>query len=105
MGARGRTGTAKSILRPQQRVAFDYELPTVPETQSTLSARYTGKAGSRAALQGVEVAIGDGGVVTLRGTVESDDARKLAAILARLEPGVKTVQDELVVQPKTKESR
>jgi hypothetical protein len=104
-GARGRAGNAKSVLRPQQRVAFEYDVPTAVDTQAVLNSRFSGSTGSPAALQGVAVAVNDAGVVTLRGTVESEDARKLAAILARLEPGVKSVQDELVVQPKAKESR
>ena len=37
------------------------------------------------------------GQVTLRGKVPSESTRKLVAILVRLEPGVRKVQNELVV--------
>ena len=41
--------------------------------------------------------VGDNGVVTLRGNVPSEEAKRLAAALVRLEPGVRTVNNETVV--------
>lgn len=92
-----------STLRPQQRVAFDYTLPTQAETQLSLESRFE-SVRTAAKIRRLDVSVADG-VVTLRGTVDSEDSRKLATILARLEPGVSSVNDELVVQPATTEAR
>jgi hypothetical protein len=101
---RGRAGgNTTSTLRPQQRVAFEYTVPSAPETQAVLKGRFESvRTGPK--ISGVDVSYADG-IVTLRGTVDSEDSRKLATLLARLEPGVRTVNDELVVQPAATESR
>lgn len=103
-GARGRAGGSNtSTLRPQQRVAFDYAVPPSTETQVVLQNRFN-SVRTGPGIKGLNVAFDDG-VVTLRGNVDSEESRKLATMLARLEPGVRTVKDELVVQPAGAESR
>ena len=47
-------------------------------------------------LSGVSVAVNDG-KVTLRGQVNSEESRKLAGMLVALEPGVRSVQNDLTV--------
>ena len=51
------------------------------------------------ALRSINVAPTPNGVVILRGKVGSEDQKKLAAAMARLEPGVREVRNELVVSP------
>jgi len=75
--------------------------------ESNLTTRYTQIAESAQTTAAVspsfakrvEMQIDAEGVVTLRGTVESASARKLAEVMARLEPGVRKVVNELEVQP------
>lgn len=99
-GRTTRAGNVKTTLRPQQRVAFDYAPPTEATTQRSLQAQFSGER-SGASLKGVDVNL-ENGVAVLRGSVDSDESRKLAAIMARLEPGVSKVRDELVVPPTAK---
>ena len=49
-------------------------------------------------ISGVEAAISDEGVATLTGRVATEDARKLAEIYSRQEPGVRSVVNELRVE-------
>ena len=66
---------------------------TVKLTGTTLT-NFTGPINASG---GATVAFGDNGVVTLRGEVDTEDARKLAMNLVLLEPGVRTVENELTV--------
>jgi hypothetical protein len=93
-------------LRPQQRLGFTYNRPTADAIAANLTTRLTRIAAAPATadvvpptLQQIQMQIDDGGVLTLRGTVESASARKLAEVMARLEPGVRKVVNELEVQP------
>lgn len=83
----------KKRARPQQRIAFTYPKANLAASQITLGQRF--KKISQVA--GVETAISDEGVATLTGSVASDDSRKLAEALTRLEPGVRSVVNELQV--------
>jgi osmotically-inducible protein OsmY len=48
----------------------------------------------------VKFAVGNNGTVVLSGQVESDSARRLATNLLRMEPGVRSVKNNLVVAEK-----
>jgi osmotically-inducible protein OsmY len=76
-------------------VNFDYPIPTQVKTQTTLTTRFS-KLANKTQFQGVDIEV-DGNRVILRGEVASPQDSKLATILARLEPGVRTVQNELTV--------
>lgn len=93
-------------LRPVQRLGFSYNRPTPEAIESNLTTRYgriaqTPQAAAVSPTFGkqVNMQIDADGVVTLRGTVESTGARKLAEVMALLEPGVRKVVNELEVQP------
>ena len=89
--------TGKSNLkraRPQQRIAFTYPKANLVATQVQMSDRFQRMTGA----SGASASISDEGVVTLTGLVTSDDSRKLAEALARLEPGVRSVVNELKVE-------
>ena len=66
--------------------------------ETALSAQLTklleGRVGG-----GIYVQVAADGQVTLRGRVPSEDVRRLAAALVRLEPGVRRVRNELVSVP------
>ena len=79
--------------RPQQRIAFTYPKANLAATRIQLGERFKRLSG----VSGVDTAISDEGVATLTGMVTSDDSRKLAEALTRLEPGVRSVVNELKV--------
>ncbi len=90
----GTTGRAnKKRARPQQRIAFTFPKANLAAAQVELGQRF--KKISQVA--GVDTAISDEGVATLTGMVASDDSRKLAEALTRLEPGVRSVVNELKI--------
>jgi hypothetical protein len=93
-------------LRPQQRLGFTYNRLTPDAIETSLTARFTRIAEATPPVdaapptpQQIRMDVDDQGVLTLRGTVESASARKLAEVMARLEPGVRKVVNELDVQP------
>lgn len=79
--------------RPQLRIAFTNPKINIAQTQVELSDRLSRLAN----IQGVGASISDKGVATLTGTVTSEDSKKLAEALARLEPGVRSVKNDLQV--------
>lgn len=98
-GANQNTGTSSNrtnTIRPRQKVNFDH--PTlqaqvvvdgVKERFQKLSARYPH-------LKTIElIPAEEEGRVILRGQVKSENESKLAESLVRLEPGVKSIQNEL----------
>lgn len=98
-GFSGGQNQNQRVIRPQQRVAFTYRQPTPQATTQVLTTRFN-KLDKRKDFDGITVHAA-GAVVTLRGEVNSEAARRLAAMIAGLEPGVRKVQNELVVKPGT----
>jgi len=95
-GNNGNSRTQTPTIQPQQKVAFAFSPPTAAKLNTTLDTRFQ-KMPSTANVKNVNISHVDG-VVTIRGQVDSDDAKKLAERLVRLEPGVKSVQNELTVK-------
>lgn len=94
-GAAADTSQARGgQMRIPQRIAFSF--PAVAPAAITLSlqSQFTKL---QARLTGVVVTATEPGHVVLRGSVESEQARQLAAAVARLEPGVRHVTNELEV--------
>ncbi|MFO1007095.1 MAG: BON domain-containing protein [Planctomycetaceae bacterium] len=83
--------------RPQQRISFEYPKANLVRTQVELSRRFE----RLKTVSGADTSISDEGVAVLTGTVVNDEARKLAEALARLEPGVRSVDNQLQVSPAT----
>lgn len=83
-------------IRPRQKVAFTYPAMSQTKLQTALNTRFD-KLSKRAGFEGIEI-VADGDRVTLRGQVDNEDTRKLAAMLASIEPGVSTVANELTVR-------
>ncbi len=84
-------------VRPQMVVAFDHPIPTAEKTQTALTTRFE-KLANKTQFKGIDIEV-NGSRVILRGEVANAQDSKLAQILARLEPGVRTVQNELTVTP------
>ncbi len=81
-------------LRTQLRVGFRYQ----PKDSATVQTKLVGRLNSAsfARLGTLEVELSDQ-VATLRGRVATPSDRRIAVRLAKLEPGVETVRDELTV--------
>lgn len=87
-------------VRPQLRLGFEYHPPAAAKLDTTLSTRFeklTERLNTRGKFGDVRVTA-EGQVVTLRGQVASENDRRVAGIMARMEPGVSSVQNELTVQ-------
>lgn len=102
-GLNTKTGGSKSsrrVIRPRQRVAFSYPRHNDTNMSSSLKSqmRRIGSLDSGYRLAGVQVSVDAQGVATLSGYVDSFGSKKLAAILAQLEPGVRSVKNGLVVR-------
>lgn len=93
---RANSGTTNvKRARPQQRISFEYPKANLVRTQVEMSQRFK----RLKTVSGADTSISDEGVAVLTGTVVNDDARKLAEALARLEPGVRSVNNQLQVVP------
>jgi hypothetical protein len=99
-GGRGnRSGSASRMnIRPQQRIAFSFPGRDATSIESTLDARFGSLASRQAGFEGVTVSSEADGVIVLTGEVDSEESRRLAAVVARLEPGVRSVRNELTVR-------
>lgn len=96
------SNTVRILPRPQLTIGFAFAPAPSPQIQSNLGNTFQQSqslplAGER--LAGVNAAVGAGGAVHLTGTVTDTRTRQLAEMLVRLEPGVRTVTNELVVTP------
>jgi len=98
-GRFGSTTTSLGTFRPQQRIAFHYSPPSPKAVTTTIQVRLDRITSATQRLRGLNVQVGQKGQVTLIGQVESEATRKLAENLIRLEPGVRSIRNELTVQP------
>ena len=96
-GNRTGTGGTQRVIRPRLRIAFAYRKPSVSVAVTMLSSRFERLTSRRPSLSGVRIETGAEGEVTLQGTVNSAETRKLAEIMARMQPGVRKVHNELSV--------
>lgn len=92
----GASANNQRTIRPRLTVNFDYPAPTMQKAATALSNRFE-KLSKRSAFKGVTID-SDGGRVTLRGEVDSAETSRLAVMMTRLEPGVRSVQNELTVK-------
>jgi hypothetical protein len=83
-------------VRPQPRIAFTHQPRNATQVQTAVSGQLSNAAALN--VSNLNVTHDGAGQLTLRGSVASEDARRLAAAMARLEPGVRSVKNELVVQ-------
>lgn len=88
----------RRTIRPQQKIAFQFPARAQAAIQTNLSTQFQRLQTGRPELQGVEVQLAANSEVVLRGAVPTEDDKKLAAMLARMEPGVRSVKNELTIQ-------
>lgn len=95
----GRSTSRTGTFRPVQKIAFSYPRRATSTVSVSLKARFDdlSQLPNRAVLDGVSFDVDDAGMVTLRGTVDSERSRRLAMSFVRLEPGVRSVKNELTV--------
>lgn len=84
-------------MRPRQRVGFDYQAPSNSQIVLALRTQFTSYADHYPTLGNVTV-LEENGRIELYGEVDSVERRRLAEVLARLEPGVNEVVNRLTVQ-------
>jgi osmotically-inducible protein OsmY len=87
----------RRMIRPQQRIAFEYPQRAQESIQTDLSARFERLQTTRPELEGVEIVLAANSEVVLRGQVRTEEDKKLAAMYARMEPGVRSVRNELTI--------
>ncbi len=88
---------ARRIIRPRMKIAFNSPQRTTTNIQTGLTAQFRKMPSNRPGLRDVQLQIGTNREVVLRGQVSSAEDKKLAAMLARLEPGVRSVKNEITV--------
>ena len=81
-------------LRPRHRVSFPYS--PVSNTQVSTSLRVHLRP-LQGRIRDAQFSLAEDGTLTLRGTAASADARELAEAVARLEPGVRRIDNQIVV--------
>ena len=102
MGATRGVGVQQAI-RPVIHFAMDVPPPALAPTAVAQSINVSFAQNQQIApsLQGVQINVGPAGVATVRGTATTEHQRTLAGAMLSLEPGVRTVRNEIVVTPAT----
>ena len=85
------------IIRPRQRVAFDYPVPKAETMQWNLQTHLARVSLKKPGLTNVVLVANPGGEVVMRGEVRTESDSKLAETLLKLEPGVRSVRNELTL--------
>lgn len=88
----------RRTVRPQQKIAFTYPQRAQAAIETNLNSQFQRLQTRRPELQDVQIQLAENSVVILRGAVRSEDDKKLAAMLAGMEPGVRSVQNELAIE-------
>ena len=91
------TGPSRAArLRPRHRVAFSYSPHRSDVVRSSLQTHF---GSLRDRVSGVETSLTPDGTLILQGSAVSPEAKKLAEALARLEPGVRRIDNQITVSP------
>jgi osmotically-inducible protein OsmY len=85
------------MIRPRQKIAFEFPERASTAIDQSLQRRMSQVAAVDAQGADISIVVDAQGVVVLTGTVGSAEAKRLAAIMARLEPGVREVDNRLEV--------
>ena len=93
------TGSSGPQFRPQLRIAFDYASFPRPEVSIALQQKFDRLVTRDSRIKSLFINTDSTGKVVLRGEVDSEETRRLAELLTRLEPGVREVDNQLTVTP------
>jgi hypothetical protein len=96
----GQTASSRGrgVLETRQRITFRFEPLDTETIVSHLAEQFTAMALQRPDLARIVPQMTDSGELLLSGEVDSEDSRQLAEILARFEPGVRTVVNRLTIR-------
>jgi hypothetical protein len=92
-----RAPRGSQMYLPRLSVDFSFEVPTSREIGARLVTQLQATETLKT-LGPIEVSVVDG-KATLRGVVASERDREMAALVARFEPGISSVKNELQVRP------
>ncbi len=95
--------TSMGIYQPRIRIGFDYVPRPPTEVESVLSRRLTDRLGGEDGSGPIAVTL-DGRTAILRGEVVSQRDAVLAEAIARMEPGVSDVRNDLTLVPTASQS-
>jgi hypothetical protein len=84
-------------VRPQLRVAFSFQSRSITTIKTSLDTRFSMLLASRPQFKGVTISVGKKGELMLAGEVPNSAARRMAAAMVRMEPGVRKVTNQLTV--------
>jgi len=90
-------GMTRRTIQPQHRVAFNYPLPSTTMVAGKIEKILAPQPQAKVQVRNLKIETGDAGIVTLRGEVKSEELKQLAGLMVQFEPGVRKVQNELVV--------
>jgi hypothetical protein len=90
-------GSSQRAIRARERIAFDYTVPRPTAIKAALVAQFVVLAKRYPAFADIDAHTTANGQVTLRGKVPSDDDRRLIELIVRMQPGVRSVQNELTI--------
>lgn len=85
-----------SSIRPRQKIAFDYTPKSPVVVASTLTTRLGQIEKINPRLKGINIQV-FGSEIVMTGTVEKAADKKLAETIMRMEPGVRTIRNDLEV--------
>ena len=91
------SGVRRTRIIPRLRIAFEFPATQASAITGQLTKQLENLAARYPDFAQIKVFAEPDGAVKLQGHVPSADARKLAAIIVGLEPGVRSVQNELAV--------
>jgi osmotically-inducible protein OsmY len=98
VGGESSNSRTRRIVVPRYQIDFAFEQPTDVEVSASLRTTLDRFAKSNADLGPIQFDVENGREVVLRGEVESEQARRLAENLIRLEPGIRNVRNELTIR-------
>ena len=94
-GMAGGAARQAPAIRPLQKVAFTHTAPHLPTVSTKLETRLNKMTAFKSPNRNLNLSVGKAGELVLKGQVASAEDAKLAENMARLEPGVRTVRNEL----------
>jgi hypothetical protein len=98
VGDPARQGSStRHAFRPRERIAFSFPPATPTLIDAALASQFEKLANQYPVFAAVQTETAAGGQVTLRGQVRAAADRRLVEILVRMQPGVRSVQNELML--------